>query len=93
MSDQLVPRAPKRKKQPTAEKLREQLRLAADEIIRLRTPPRIDVTVCSDSRQVLVNGQVDPTADFNPLTGIVTFSGEFPPRRLPWWRRLFRRKA
>lgn len=37
MADQLVPRAPKRKKQPTAEVMREQLRLAADEIIRLRS--------------------------------------------------------
>jgi hypothetical protein len=32
----LIPRAPKRKKQPTAECYREQLALAADEIIRLR---------------------------------------------------------
>jgi hypothetical protein len=34
--DQLFPRAPKRKKQPRAEQLREQLALAADEIIRLQ---------------------------------------------------------
>lgn len=38
MSDQLFPKPPKRKKQPTAEMLREQLRLAANEIIRLRAP-------------------------------------------------------
>lgn len=38
MTPQLIPRAPKRKRQPTAEVMREQLRLAADEIIRLRTP-------------------------------------------------------
>lgn len=36
VADQLFPRAPKRKKQPTAETMREQLRLAADEIIALR---------------------------------------------------------
>ncbi len=35
--NQLIPRQPKRKRQPTAECMREQLRLAADEIIRLRT--------------------------------------------------------
>ena len=34
--NQLIPRQPKRKRQPTAECMREQLRLAADEIIRLR---------------------------------------------------------
>jgi len=33
----LIPRAPKRKKQPTAECHREQLRLAADRIIELQT--------------------------------------------------------
>lgn len=32
----MIPRQPKRKRQPTAEMMREQLRLAADEIIRLR---------------------------------------------------------
>lgn len=32
----LIPRAPKRKKQPTAECMRQQLALAADEIIGLR---------------------------------------------------------
>lgn len=37
MSD-LFPRPRKRKRQPSADKLREQLALAADEIIRLRTP-------------------------------------------------------
>lgn len=36
MTDQLIPREPRRKKQPTADVLREQLRLAADEIIRLQ---------------------------------------------------------
>lgn len=34
--NQLIPRHPKRKRQPTAECMREQLRLAANEIIRLR---------------------------------------------------------
>jgi hypothetical protein len=38
VAEQLFPRAPKRKKQPRTEQLRQQLRLAADEIIRLRTP-------------------------------------------------------
>lgn len=37
MAEQLFPRHPKRKKQPRADQLREQLALAADEIIRLRT--------------------------------------------------------
>lgn len=37
MNDTLIPRQPKRKRQPTAECMREQLRLAADEIIRLKT--------------------------------------------------------
>lgn len=36
MSDQLIPRQPKRKRQPSAELMRQQLALAADEIIRLR---------------------------------------------------------
>lgn len=33
----LIPRLPRKKRQPTAEMLREQLRLAADEIISLRS--------------------------------------------------------
>lgn len=36
MADQLIPRQAKRKRQPTAECMRQQLVLAADEIIRLR---------------------------------------------------------
>jgi hypothetical protein len=36
MNDQLVPKHPKRKRQPSAAVMREQLALAADEIIRLR---------------------------------------------------------
>lgn len=37
MNDTTTPRHPKRKRQPTAECMRQQLALAADEIIRLRT--------------------------------------------------------
>lgn len=37
MSDNLIPRQPKRKRQPTAECMREQLALAADRIIELET--------------------------------------------------------
>lgn len=37
MKDTTTPRHPKRKRQPTAECMREQLRLAADEIIELKT--------------------------------------------------------
>lgn len=36
MNEQLIPRAPKHKKQPTAEQLRVQLALAADRIIDLQ---------------------------------------------------------
>lgn len=36
MKDQLIPRAPRRMKQPRKDVLREQLALAADEIARLR---------------------------------------------------------
>lgn len=36
MADQLIPRAPKRKKQPSADQLRQNLVWAADEIIRQR---------------------------------------------------------
>jgi hypothetical protein len=36
MTNQLIPRQPKRKRQPSAAVMREQLTLAADEIIRLR---------------------------------------------------------
>lgn len=35
--NELIPRQPKRKRQPTAECMREQLRLAADRIIELET--------------------------------------------------------
>lgn len=37
MNAQLIPKATRRKRQPTAAVMREQLRLAADEIIGLRT--------------------------------------------------------
>jgi hypothetical protein len=37
MNPQLIPKARRHKRQPTADVMREQLRLAADEIIRLRT--------------------------------------------------------
>jgi len=36
MAEQLFPRIPKRKKQPSSDQLRLQLALAADELIRLR---------------------------------------------------------
>lgn len=36
MKQQLIPKARRRKRQPSADQLREQLALAADEIIRLR---------------------------------------------------------
>lgn len=37
MKQQLIPKARRRKRQPSAEVMRQQLALAADEIIRLRT--------------------------------------------------------
>lgn len=61
-------------KQPTKDALREQLALAADEIIRLRqTPP-------ANYFGVMCNGLDIRRASFD----------EAFPQRQPWWRSLFR---
>lgn len=51
----LIPRKPKRKRQPTAEMMREQLRLAADEIIRLRSDGFEVAAILRGDRDHLLN--------------------------------------
>lgn len=75
--NQLIPRQPKRKHQPTAECMREQLRLAADEIIRLRTERDLM------NRHMTVGAWTFPLRlpeEVNVTDG----------KRSPWWRRLFK---
>lgn len=88
MNDQLVPRQPKRKRQPTAAVMREQLRLAADEIIRLKT--------VIDSIMTLKGWQtkLQQTARVEQVVRAGTSAIDFP-RNTPrsWLRRLFRTRS
>lgn len=71
----LVPRQPKRKRQPTAEMMRLQLRLAADEIIRLRSHR-------SQLGRLVAGTNMRDFRDEPNIKG---------PDTRPWWRRLLGR--
>lgn len=82
MSANLIPRQPKRKRQPTAACMREQLVLAADEIIRLR-----------EENDVLRNGGVaEWNVEFKGWPN-GTVVAPYMVKRRPWWRRLLRSVA
>jgi hypothetical protein len=86
---ELISRAPKRKRQPTAEVMREQLRLAADEIIRLRAElagAEYSIeTICTHFK-VPLPWYRDPDQSGY---GRITYRDDKPAR--PWYRRLFAR--
>lgn len=89
MNPNLIPRAPKRKKQPTAEMMREQLRLAADEIIRLRTERDwMNRHMVRGAWSVPLPWHRDPDQSGY---GRLTYHDDKPAR--PWWRRMFRSNA
>lgn len=75
----LIPRKPKRKRQPTAEMMREQLRLAADEIIRLRT-----------EHEWFEKHTAAVVWNFPVITRLRDEIAETPWNELPWWARLFK---
>lgn len=81
--NQLIPRQPKRKRQPTAECMREQLRLAADRIIELEA--ELANLVAAFRAPFEAQRRLD---DSMRIT-----LGEIPPAKRPWWRRIFKRAA
>ncbi len=74
-----TPKTGKRKKQPTAQVMREQLRLAADRIITLKTLLELETRM----RKAFLSGLADPPAGF--LDTLI------PRPRIPWYRRLWNR--
>lgn len=87
MTDQLIPREPRRKKQPTADVLREQLRLAADEIIRLRGEL---LEAQADGGIISMPGPLLPEAVERLRE---RWRGTYGLDHEPWWRRVARRIA
>lgn len=80
MKQQLIPKQRRRKRQPSAEVMRQQLALAADEIIRLKA-----------EREWLDRHMVRGVWSV-PLTGHSTSYYDLDePAPRPWWRRIFRK--
>lgn len=89
MKQQLIPKPRRRKRQPSAAVMREQLRLAADEIIRLRTERDwANRHMVRGVWSVPLPWHRDPDQS---QYGRITYIEEPKPR--PWWRRIFRSKA
>lgn len=93
MNEQLFPRPPRHKKQPRAQQLREQLVLAANEIIRLRRLARPLGSIIDDAMRDLPPPPKPPSCrvEYSSLFGPVMFDSieEFEQWLLkPWWRRL-----
>jgi hypothetical protein len=101
MTPNLIPKPPKRKRQPTAEMMREQLRLAADEIIRLRTeldrePVTLNVPAGSfdwEPSEPPPNGygyylHADGRMTLESADRIASL---LSAHRQPWWKRLWNR--
>ena len=82
-----TPKTGKRKKQPTAQVMREQLRLAADEIIRLRS--QIAGPVTAD--EVFERLRNPPPPPDPPPERSVRGVLAVPVNRIPWYRRVWNR--
>lgn len=76
--NQLIPRQPKRKRQPTAECMREQLRLAADRIIAL------EAELANLGAAFRAPFDVQRRLDDAMRRGL----DDIPPAKRPWWRRI-----
>jgi hypothetical protein len=85
--NQLIPRLPKRKRQPTADCMREQLALAADEIIRLKSEldQRHPFDLFFGARELGCSGS-------SPVGGYIDPNSIRGPRP-SWWERLTRKVA